>query len=97
MRFIRSGAAAAAAFLAACSSAGAPSSAQIQLDAQTALALLKTAGCAIDVAATAAAPIIAVTVDAKGQQVLQASDASGKALCAVPVAAPAPNAAPSGS
>lgn len=74
--------------------------AQVQADLANATYLMRAAGCALDQAATSAAPIVAIAGDAQGQQVLQAVDASGKVQCsltvprtALPVPAPA-NAAP---
>lgn len=70
--------------------------AQVAQDMQSALFILKTAGCVLDTAAVTAAPIVAISGDAKGQQVLAATDAGGKLLCtatmpptSLPVPAPA--------
>lgn len=76
------------------------SQAQVQSDLANATYLMQAAGCLTANAASAAAPIIAVSGDEKGNQVLAATSASGTVLCqmtvpatALPVPAPV-NAAP---
>jgi hypothetical protein len=81
--------------LAACSGSTAVTPAQIQTDLATARAALQAAGCAAVVASAAAAPIIAVSSDAKGQTLLAATTASGAVLCQMP--APVAIASPPGT
>lgn len=62
--------------------------AQMQQNLQSALFILKTVGCIIDTAAQVAAPVVQISSNAQGQQILNAADASGKLLCAAPVLVP---------
>lgn len=76
--------------------------AQVEQDLANATYLMKAAGCALDAAATAAAPTVAIAGDAQGQQVLQAVDATGRVQCQMVVPAtalpvPAPAGAPAAS
>ena len=69
---------------------------QIQQDMQMGVYLLQAAGCAIAEASAIAAPVVMITSDAQGQQVLQAVSAGGVVACKVtvpPTALPAPVAA----
>jgi len=70
--------------LSACTSA---QQTQAQADLQTALTILKLAGCDTALLSAAAAPVISVAVDANGQKIAQAVSATGAAVCQAPASA----------
>lgn len=76
------------------------SQAQMQQNLNSALYFLQAGGCLASTLSAAAAPIVAIAADAKGNQVLSSVSATGASLCTVtvpPIAVPAPapaNAAP---
>lgn len=86
---------AAVALLAACSSSGtlAPPAAltptALQTDAATALYDLQAVGCVASELGAAAAPIVSIAADAKGNQVLAKVDTTGATICSMTVPATA--------
>ncbi len=67
--------------------------AQISQNLDMAVYLLKSAGCLTSSLAAIAQPIVSISADAKGQQVLSASAGSGATACSItvpPTALPAP-------
>lgn len=58
-----------------------PTPAQIQNDLQIALNTFKTAGCIVQAASVAAAPIVAIEADAQGNKVLTAVSATSGLVC----------------
>lgn len=80
------------------SSSSALTQAQVQQDAANVIYLMQAAGCVVSSLGTAAAPIIAISADAKGNQVLQATSQTGANLCNLTVPASAlPAPAPAGA
>lgn len=67
--------------------------AQVQQDLANAVYLMQAAGCAVQNAAATAAPIISVSADSQGNQVLTAVNAAGAVACKLtvpPTALPVP-------